>query len=187
MSGANPPRRDFLQLSGAAALGTWMAMGLTGCREAADSAAEAIRNGEAPRVLTDEELRTLDALAGRIIPADGDAPGASEAGAAVFMDHFLADQPGLLEAVRGGLGGVDSGFADLSAERQDALVASLETGDPGFFGLLGFLVAAGTFASPARGGNRNKVGWSMLGFDDRHAWAPPFGAYDAQVTEGGDR
>jgi hypothetical protein len=34
------------------------------------------------------------------------------------------------------------------------------------------------FASPSYGGNRNLVGWKLLGFDDRFAWQPPFGYYD---------
>ncbi len=43
---------------------------------------------------------------------------------------------------------------------------------------------AGMFAMPSYGGNRDHVGWSLLGFPHQHAWQPPFGHYDAQ--ESGD-
>jgi gluconate 2-dehydrogenase gamma chain len=36
----------------------------------------------------------------------------------------------------------------------------------------------GFLADPARGGNRGKVGWKLIGFDDSGAFAPPFGYYD---------
>ena len=186
MSPLVPSRRGFLRATGATAMGAW-ALGLSACRRAADSAAEAVRNGEPPRVLTEPEMRTLDALAGRIIPADGDAPGASEAGAVVFMDHYLAEQPDALEQIRAGLGKVATGLADLAPDRQDEVVRGLEEHEPAFFGLVRFLTIAGTFAEPSHGGNRDKVGWAMIGFDDRHAWQPPFGAYDAAAAAEGDR
>jgi hypothetical protein len=34
------------------------------------------------------------------------------------------------------------------------------------------------FADPAYGGNSDKVGWKLIGFEDRFAWQPPFGEYD---------
>ncbi len=34
------------------------------------------------------------------------------------------------------------------------------------------------FALPSYGGNRDKAGWHLIGFDDRHFWQPPFGYYD---------
>jgi hypothetical protein len=185
MSHALPSRRGFLRASGAGAFGAW-ALGLSACRRAADSATEAARTGEDPRALTEPEMRMLDALAGRIIPADGAAPGASEAGAVVFMDHFLAAQPEALAEIRAGLEKVDGGFAELPAVRQDEVVRQLEEDEPAFFGFVRFLTIAGTFAAPARGGNRDKAGWAIVGFDDRHSWQPPFGAYDAAASREGD-
>jgi hypothetical protein len=44
------------------------------------------------------------------------------------------------------------------------------------------------FAMPSWGGNRERAGWALLGFDNRHAWQPPFGYYDAlAMAEEGDR
>ena len=36
----------------------------------------------------------------------------------------------------------------------------------------------GLFALPQYGGNRNGIGWRLIGFDDQHAFSPPFGYYD---------
>jgi hypothetical protein len=33
-------------------------------------------------------------------------------------------------------------------------------------------------ASPEHGGNFEKIGWKMIGFDDRFVWTAPFGWYD---------
>ena len=32
------------------------------------------------------------------------------------------------------------------------------------------------------GGNRDKVGWKLIGFEDRFHWNAPFGHYDAEST-----
>jgi hypothetical protein len=44
--------------------------------------------------------------------------------------------------------------------------------------MIRFLTIAGTFANPSWGGNRDKIGWRLLGFEDRFVWQPPFGDYD---------
>lgn len=180
-------RRDFLHTSTAAALGGWMSLGLAGCGEAARSAADAIAAGDAPLALTDQEMRTLDALADRIIPADGDAPGASAARAVVFMDHYAADKPDMLEGLRAVAGMLGPDFAALDAAARDEGARGFEERAPDLFGLVHFLTVVGTFSLPSRGGNRDGAGWRMLGFEDRHAWQPPFGAYDAaaRLAEGG--
>jgi hypothetical protein len=36
----------------------------------------------------------------------------------------------------------------------------------------------GMFSHPMHGGNFNKVGWNLIGFEDRYSWTPPFGYYD---------
>jgi len=36
------------------------------------------------------------------------------------------------------------------------------------------------FSSPKYGGNFQGSGWKLMGFVDQHAFAPPFGYYDAQ-------
>ena len=34
------------------------------------------------------------------------------------------------------------------------------------------------FSLPEYGGNRDGVGWKLLGFEDQHVFQPPFGYYD---------
>lgn len=187
MNPPTPSRRDFLQRSSAGALGAWLALGATGCREAARSASESTASGDdARRVLTDEEWRTLDAIADRIIPPDGDAPGARAAGAATFMDHYADRQPDVLAGLRGILPTLPAGVADMEPSRVDDVLHELERSDPGSMGMLTFLTVVGTFGVPERGGNRDQVGWKMIGFDPRHAWQPPFGYYDAEAARVAD-
>lgn len=174
-----------------------MALSLAGCREAADSASEAIRAGDGPRVLTDAERRTLEAFSDRILPPDGDAPGAASLGAVVFMDHYAAQRPDVLETIRQALQVIDTrvresrpdagGFADLDGEAMDAIVGGLEQDAPEAFWPLQTFTVFGAFAAPAHGGNRDKAGWALMDYEDRHMWQPPFGFYDAEATQGGDR
>ena len=194
---ATPSRRDFLRTTGLLAVGGGMALSLTGCREAADSASEAMQADEGPRVLTADEIRTLEAFSDRILPPDGEAPGAAALGAVVFMDHYAEQKPEVLEAIRDALGVLAGrvreahpdagGFADLDGEAMDALVGALEQDAPDAFWPLQTFTVVGAFAAPAQGGNRDKAGWALMGYDDRHMWQPPFGFYDAEAAQGGDR
>ena len=47
-----------------------------------------------------------------------------------------------------------------------------------FFETTRLLTLLGMFSMPAHGGNRNGVGWKLIGFEDRHAFQAPFGYYD---------
>jgi hypothetical protein len=37
----------------------------------------------------------------------------------------------------------------------------------------------GFLGHPSHGGNRDLAGWKLIGFEDRAAFEPPFGYYDA--------
>jgi hypothetical protein len=41
------------------------------------------------------------------------------------------------------------------------------------------------FASPKHGGNFNKAGWKLIGFEDTLNFKPPFGYYDAAALKAG--
>jgi gluconate 2-dehydrogenase gamma chain len=77
---------------------------------------------------------------------------------------------GLDEYCRDNLGG--KAFADLSAERQDDVLKKIEAGEikfaevdaQGFFDALLKDVPEGFFSDPIHGGNRDMVGWKMIGF-----------------------
>jgi gluconate 2-dehydrogenase gamma chain len=54
----------------------------------------------------------------------------------------------------------------------------LESSKSEFFSAMLAATTAGMFANPEYGGNRDKIGWKMIGFDDRYYWQAPFGYYD---------
>ena len=69
-------------------------------------------------------------------------------------------------------------FAAAPAEAQ---MAFLKTHDrTPFFETTRMLTVLGMFSSPKYGGNYQGSGWKLLGFVDQHAFAPPFGYYDAE-------
>ncbi len=41
-----------------------------------------------------------------------------------------------------------------------------------------FATICGFLSDPARGGNRDEVGWKLIGLDSTHSYQPPFGYYD---------
>ncbi|HBQ01551.1 MAG TPA: hypothetical protein DD672_13880, partial [Gammaproteobacteria bacterium] len=55
-----------------------------------------------------------------------------------------------------------------------------------FFATMRYLTIAGTFSLPEYGGNQNKIGYQIIGFEDRGAWAAPYGYYDADYMEKGE-
>jgi gluconate 2-dehydrogenase gamma chain len=75
-------------------------------------------------------------------------------------------------------------FSALQPDQQDALLHAIEATE--FFETARFLTIAGMFTLPDYGGNREHIGWDLIGFDHRHAWAPPFGYYDADYIQRGE-
>ncbi|HEX7170015.1 MAG TPA: GMC family oxidoreductase, partial [Rubrobacter sp.] len=139
------------------------------------------RQTSAMLVLTPYEARTAAAVFERLFPTDENGPGATEIGVLTYLDRALAGAyRDKAEAYRLGLAALDlasrrrSGmpFADCSAENQEALVAELERGQlpdfrippqRDFFEMLRAHLQEGLFADPAHGGNRDKLGWKLLG------------------------
>ena len=195
----DPSRRLFLQLSGALGAGTLLGAGLAGCEGPGPSPAGTAGGTGEGGALTPEEVRTLEALSDTILPGEGDAPGAVAMGAVAFMERFLPERPELLARTRASVERLEARareshpeeatFADLDDGARAAVVGRFTAEEGPAFGLLWVLVMEGLFSDPSYGGNRDKAGWGLLGFDDRHAWQPPFGVYDAQATDvpsGGD-
>ena len=139
-------------------------------------------------ILDAAEAREIEAIAAQIIPAD-DTPGAREAGVIYFIDRALAtfDQDkrplyaeGLkdLQARRAALFPGSQSIAALHPAQQIRLVQAMEKTD--FFELLRTHTALGFFGNPSYGGNRDQIGWKLIGFEDRFQFQPPFGYYDAE-------
>src|SRR5262249_17722622 len=124
----------------------------------------------------------------QIIPSD-DGPGAKEAGVIFFIDRALKtfDQD-KQEAYRAGIREFrqtarklfpgSENIAALKSAQQLELVRAIEKSD--FFEVIRIHTLLGYLGSPSYGGNRNQVGWKYIGFEDRMAWQPPFGHYDAE-------
>lgn len=177
-------RRDLLKhmslAGGAAALGG-IASSKVPVVNAAAAEAPQIRIREAFETLTSVESETLDAMVSRIIPSDENGPGAYEARAVHFIDRALAgpmsaQRPGyangLLALNDYSLATRSKAFHLLTAAEQDEVLESMEAGEltdyPGantaFFNMVRTHTIEGTFSDPYYGGNRDFIGWDMLGY-----------------------
>jgi gluconate 2-dehydrogenase gamma chain len=163
-------RRQFLKTTAVAAAATTVACGKADSRW---------------RRLTEAEAATLAAACNRIIPAD-DVAGAADAGVVTFIDRQLATrQRKDLGFWQAGLRALDAtarrqhgkSFADMSAQLQDAILRDCErdAGDPAdwgevgpdeFFARLRHYTMMGFYGDPRHGGNRERVGWRMVGVPD---------------------
>lgn len=188
-------RRDFLSASGSVFGGAWLARLGPVVASLQACAADAMRDDLPFTTFTEREGADFDAFAARIVPTD-ETPGAREAGSVHFADRALAGVlADLLPMVRGGLAslseravasGAAETFAELPPERQDGIIGAVEEEDPGFFFFARTLVVLGLVSNPEYGGNRDGVGWAVLGFEDTYHYEPPFGYYDRDEHGGGE-
>ena len=187
MDQATKSRRDFLASAGSALGIALAATHWPAIADAHSHATAAVANPEASAIvfLSAEDARDVDAMASQIVPAD-ESPGAHEAGAVYFIDYSLRTwQAAQADNFRSGLKDFQAAFAaahpgvrfaDADSATQIAFLQSVETG--GFFGAVRALTLIGLFALPQYGGNRDGIGWKLIGFNDQHAFSPPFGYYD---------
>jgi len=179
-------RRQFLVLTGASIGGTIVYS--LDRRVSLLSAQEKPQTIRIPlRFLTEDEARVLTAAVARIFPSDESGPGATEAGVAIFIDRQLAGPWGRdahrythgpfnenappefgyqgkatpRELYRAGLKQL-AGFDQLAPEEQDKKLEQIEK--TAFFTLLHKNTIEGMFCDPIHGGNRNMVGWQLVGF-----------------------
>ncbi len=190
MEGAS--RRSFLLSTGSlfttAWLGTQWAAITAAAHHASDAAAAPQWKGF--QFLSQSESKDVDAIAGQIVPS-GATPGAREAHAVYFIDRAMSTFFAAWSAeFRAGLAEFQSKFHALhpdatsfAAADAGTQIAFLRTVDrTPFFESARLLTVLGMFSSPKYGGNTEGIGWKMMGFEDRHAFAPPFGHYDANYT-----
>ena len=192
MSRSELTRRFFLQGSGSVAGSTLLRAGVPAFIELSQSACSAKETGATFETLSAGEGRELEAIAARILPTT-DTPGAREAGAIWFIDkaygsvyaESLAADRVMLADFQSGVAAAFPGsefFSDLDEADQDAYLTSHQDSD--FFNNIRFMALAGVFGIATWGGNRNDIGWKLVGMDSPpHAWTPPFGYYDAEYME----
>lgn len=171
-------RRRFI--AGGAVYGgaLWLTLNLPRPR-----AAEAAKQTAKRATLGEGEWRTVEAVCGRIVPADRD-PGAVEAGCVNFIDKALAHEDAALAPVyRRCLAALEDvsrrrhrkAFVAIGPARQDALLADLQDGRapewqeasmsaPDFFETLRAHTLIGLLADPRYGGNRDHIGWKLVGY-----------------------
>ena len=136
--------------------------------------------------LSAAEAADVEAVAAQIVPTD-DTPGAREAGVVYFIDRALAtflsrlaiDYRAQLTEFQVTFRGRHPGAASFGALPSAEQIDYLKTVDrTPFFDTTRLLTLLGMFSMPVYGGNRNGAGWKLIGFEDRHAFQPPFGYYD---------
>jgi gluconate 2-dehydrogenase gamma chain len=134
----------------------------------------------------------INAIACQIIP-DDETPGADRAGVIWFIDRALAGyDEDKRELYRRGLGEMQSksaqmfpgssSIAGLAKDQQLQLLRAMEQTE--FFQMVRYHAILGFFGHPMYGGNRDQVGWKLLGLEYSMHYEPPFGYYDAK-TRGG--
>jgi hypothetical protein len=182
-------RRSFLLSSGGWLTGAWIAAHLPAIAAAAHHAEQmpAATSGARLQFFSAGEAADVEALCSQIVPS-GATPGAREAHALYFIDRSLATyfsamapdyRNGLKEfQTRFGAANPGHSFGAASPETQMAFLESAD--QTPFFESTRMLTVLGMFSSPKYGGNYQGAGWKLLGFIDQHAFAPPFGYYDAQ-------
>ncbi len=146
-------------------------------------ALRAAQESSEPEVLSDAEWKTVEAITGRIIPADHE-PGAIEANCVNFIDKALAREDADLRPIyEAGLPGVDAvseetfgaPFIELTPDQQDAVLIALESGEANgwhggdvrseeFFEALRAHTIIAFIADPKYGGNRDYIGWKVVGY-----------------------
>jgi gluconate 2-dehydrogenase gamma chain len=196
-------RRRFLSHSISGLSSAWITANWPAVISAADHAHRAAQSATPPKFefFSSEQAAEVDAIAARIIPADG-TPGAREAGVVYFIDRALTtfasdDQktykeglPELQARVRELFPAVER-FSAATSEQQDEVLRSLDDHAPvparpfrprpaaqSFFETLRQHTIAGFLIDPDAGGNRDGVGWKVIGREREHMFQPPFGYYD---------
>jgi hypothetical protein len=199
-------RREFLLHSLRGASSLWLTAHWPALLSAATHARDAAHAAEPPKFdfLSPEQAVEIEAVSARIIPTT-DTPGAREAGVVYFIDRalltFAKDQQKIcidgLGELQTRVSETFSGAAKFSAltpDQQDQILHSLDeqapssgragrrnrSGGSSFFESVRTLTIMGFLIDPDsdRRGNRDAVGWKVIGRDPAHMFQPPFGFYD---------
>jgi hypothetical protein len=186
-------RRTFLTDSAAGVGSVWLAANWPAILEA-EAYAQRAATAEQPvafAFFTDAQAADVDAMTSQIFPTT-DTPGAHEAHIVNFIDRalvtFARDRrpvyiQGLkdLQAKTKELFPSAAKFSSLTSAQQIQLLTAIEKTP--FFLAVREHTLTGMFASPRHGGNFNKVGWKLIGFEDTLNFKAPFGYYDAAALK----
>jgi len=195
-------RRKFLAQGAGSLTAVWVSTHWPSLLTAAAHARK-MASADLPKLefFTAAEAVEVDAITARIIPSD-DTPGAKEAGVLYFIDKSLTtfavdDQkayreglPALQARVKEMFPAVTT-FSAASAQQQDEVIKSFDEGagtsrrsrraqgtGRNFFETIRQHTISGFLIDPDFGGNRDGVGWKLIGREREHMFQPPFGYYD---------
>jgi gluconate 2-dehydrogenase gamma chain len=177
-------RREFIELS-SKSIGGLLMYSLAGVPNVVNAQDGTVK---VPlRFFTGQEAKVIVAACERIFPANESGPGATQAGAMVYIDRQLAGpygtdkyrytQPPFVESVpehgyqgkenpqeiyRAGIQKLGADFVALDGARQDGRLKAIEKTH--FFQLLRQHTIEGMFCDPMHGGNADLIGWQMIGY-----------------------
>ena len=111
------------------------------------------------RIFADSQRQLLNAVLNRIVPAQGDRPGAGDLGIAAFVEQAAAKTPGLTRMFNEGLNTIlvaasksqPGGFLAMADAEQDDTLLQVESSSPEFFDQLvqqaynGYYISAQVF------------------------------------------
>ena len=183
-------RRSFLVGSFTGLNAAWVTANYPGILAAQNYVRKATDAGQLPRltVFTDAQATEIEAITAQIIPTDS-TPGAREAHCVYFIDRALSTferekQPAYVQGLQDlqtktqQLYPDAAKFSALTSEQQIKTLTAIEKTP--FFEMVRTHTIIGFLSRPVHGGNNDKVGWKLIGYDDSLNHKPPFGYYDAQ-------
>jgi gluconate 2-dehydrogenase gamma chain len=148
----------------------------------------------APPALAQTVLDTLSAVAARILPSDDVGPGAREANVGAYLSKTLADprMRNLVPLMNRASGYLvryaqselkKTRFTDLTDDEQDEILTRMAENKvrpdgfsgPAFMQVMVALTLEGFLGDPRHGGNKDRVAWNWLGYDDTRGRAAVFG------------
>ncbi|UCF35590.1 MAG: gluconate 2-dehydrogenase subunit 3 family protein [Acidobacteriota bacterium] len=135
--------------------------------------------------LSDTEKKLLGDICEQLIPTD-EFPGARELNVVEFIDRMLTEaHPDWIVVYRSGLKSTElcsqelhgKRFSELEWDQQTQFLTKMQRGDlpwllwnglecGEFFGMVLSHTMHGYYSHPKWGGNRDKLAWKMIGYDD---------------------
>ena len=184
-----PSRRSVLTAAISTLSSIWLTTHLPGILAAQEHAHAVAARGRPGTFafFSHAEAVEIESVAAQIIPKD-ETPGAREAGTIYFIDRILTTfeqdkqakyTQGLKELqarTQELFPGVEK-FSDLDSRQQVQVLVAMEKTP--LFEQVRVHTILGFFANPEYGGNEDKIGWNLIGFEDKFKWQPPFGHYDS--------
>jgi gluconate 2-dehydrogenase gamma chain len=200
-------RRNFLVQTAAGLSTAWLTSQWPAMVSAASHAHSAVANPVAAKFefFKPQEALEVEAIASRIIPSD-ETPGAKEAGVVYFIDRALVTFASDSQAAyREGLEDIQAivaekfpgtkKFSAMTPDQQDAVLEAFGSSKPHitssrrnrpnspgqpFFETIRYHTIAGFLIDPDsdRRGNKDGVGWKVIGRENSHVFQAPFGDLD---------